>query len=94
MTYKLRFHHLAEKEWRKLDETIRSQFKKNLAERLQEPRIPSAALHGLADCYKIKLRKSGYRLVYQVEDDVIFVSVLAIGRRDKNEVYEDAETRI
>ena len=93
MTYKLRFHVLAEKEWRKLDETIRNPFKKKLEERLSEPRVPSAALRGMPDCYKIKLRKAGYRLVYHVEDAVIFVSVLAIGRRDKNEVYEDAASR-
>jgi mRNA-degrading endonuclease RelE of RelBE toxin-antitoxin system len=45
-------------------------FKKKLEERLANPRVPSAALHRMPDCYKIKLRTSGYRLVYRVEDDV------------------------
>lgn len=42
-----------------------------------------AQLHGeLRDCYKIKLRKQGYRLVYSVEDDVLVVLVLAIDKRE------------
>ena len=64
MSYKLKFLVEAEKEWRKLDANTRSQFKKKLAERLETPRIPSAKLHGSKDRYKIKLRSSGYRLVY------------------------------
>ncbi|MGH8192303.1 MAG: type II toxin-antitoxin system RelE family toxin, partial [Rhodanobacteraceae bacterium] len=68
MSYSLEFVESALKEWRKLAPTIRDQFKKKLAERLERPRVPSARLHNLADCYKIKLRTAGYRLVYQVND--------------------------
>lgn len=93
MSYKLRFHELALREWHKLGHTIREQFKKKLAERLENPRVPSAALSGMPDCYKIKLRASGYRLVYRVEDDIIFVTVLSVGRREKLEAYRNASTR-
>ena len=31
-------------------------------------------LHSLPDCYKIKLRSSGYRLVYQVLDHEVVCS--------------------
>lgn len=93
MTFRLRFHELALKEWRKLDEGLRERFKKKLAERLREPRIPSAALCGMPDCYKIKLRKAGYRLVYRVEDAIVFVTVVAVGRRDKLRVYAVAKDR-
>jgi mRNA interferase RelE/StbE len=48
----------------------------------------------MEDCYKIKLRTTGYRLVYQVKDDVITVIVIAVGRRDKNSVYENAIKRL
>jgi hypothetical protein len=34
------------------------------SEALEEPRIPKAALAGMPDCYKIKLRDLGYRLEY------------------------------
>lgn len=93
MSYKLRFHELALAEWQKLDGSIRIPLKKKLAERLLNPRIPSAALSGMTDCYKIKLQGLGYRLVYLVEDDILFVTVIAIGRRDKNQIYQAAQAR-
>ena len=91
--YVLRFLQSARKEWEKLDSTIKRQFQKKLAERLNEPRIPSAALFTMPDCYKIKLRKAGYRLVYRVEDEIITVTVIAVGKRDRGEVYKDAKDR-
>ncbi len=94
MTYKLRFHELALTEWNKLDGSIKSQFKKKLAERLEQPRLKSSALSGMKDCYKIKLRQLGYRIVYRVDDDIVSVTVIAAGKRDKEKVYQDAENRI
>jgi mRNA interferase RelE/StbE len=94
MRCKLRFHELALAEWKKLDSALREQFKKKLLERLEHPRVPSAALSGMPDCYKIKLRKAGYRLVYRVDDDVIFVTVIAVGKRDKLKVYDAAQCRL
>jgi hypothetical protein len=37
-------------------QTVKDQFKKKLADVLVDPRVESARLHGLPDCYKIKLR--------------------------------------
>ena len=62
--YKLRFHEIALIEWNKLDGSIKSQFKKKLAERLEQPRVKLSALSGMKDCYKIKLRQLGLRIVY------------------------------
>lgn len=92
--YSLRFHALALKEWQQLDASVREPFKKKLAERLVEPRVPSAALHSMPDCYKIKLHSVGYRLVYRVDDVEIFVTVIAAGKRDKNKVYRTALQRL
>lgn len=94
MTYRLRFHELALQEWKNLDGSLRAQFKKKLEERLANPRVPSAALAGMPDCFKIKLRSVGYRLVYRVDDDIIFVTVIAVGRRDRNYVYTQAQGRL
>jgi len=47
MSYKLRFHELALKEWNKLAPDLRDQMKKKLADRLENPHIPSAALWGM-----------------------------------------------
>jgi mRNA interferase RelE/StbE len=93
MSYDLAFLPSAEREWHKLGETIRNQFKKKLAERLEVPRVPHDALHGMPDCYTIKLWQAGYRLVYRVEDNVLTIVVLAVGRRERSEVYEAARRR-
>ena len=79
MTYKLEFLPSARKEWDKLGHTLREQFKKKLAERLLLPRIQSDPLHGMPDCYKIKLKASGYRLVYQVIEARVVVAVVGLG---------------
>jgi mRNA interferase RelE/StbE len=39
------------------------------------------------------LRTVGYRLVYQVDDKVILVTVIAVGKRDKGLVYLAAKKR-
>lgn len=94
MSYSLEFKASALKEWRKLDNSIKEQFKKRLAERLEDPRIESAKLSGMPDCYKIKLRSSGFRLVYQVFDDRVVIVVIAIGKRENNLVYRLAKERV
>ena len=54
----------------------------------------SAKLHGdLDDFYKIKLRTVGYRLVYEVIDYKLVVLVIAIGKRNQDIVYRNAERR-
>ncbi|MFC5345937.1 type II toxin-antitoxin system RelE/ParE family toxin [Brevundimonas staleyi] len=93
MSFELQFLPSALREWKKLGAPIREQFKKKLAERLVVPRAPKDALHGLRDHYKIKLRSAGYRLVYRVEDEIVTVTVVAVGKRDGGEVYELAEKR-
>jgi mRNA interferase RelE/StbE len=94
MTYRLEFKTSAHKEWQKLDRPIREQFKKKLVERLEQPRIESARLAVLPDCYKIKLRAAGYRLVYQVVDDTITVIVVAVGKREDSAAYLAAAKRL
>ena len=94
MIYELEFKKSALKEWNKLGQPIKDQFKKKLKERLENPHVPSAALTGAADLYKIKLRQLGYRLVYCVEDKTITVTVIAVGKSNRNEVYDLALSRM
>jgi len=61
---------------------------------LENPHVASPALSGASNLYKIKLRQLGYRLVYSVDDDVIIVTVIAVGKRNRNEVYDIALSRI
>jgi len=93
MNYKLKFLPIALKEWEKLDNTIQIQLKKKLKERLVSPHVPGSELKGFRNYYKIKLRSSGYRLVYEVVDEEIYILVIAIGKRNRNEVYKQAKNR-
>ena len=88
IVYKLKFERKAEKVFAKLGEPIKAQFKEKLKKVLQNPHVEANRLHGsLSGCYKIKLRQSGYRLVYKVEDQDLIVLVLAVGKRERKDAY-------
>ena len=93
MSYELKFLPTALKEWKKLDNSVKSQFKNKLTERLEKTHNPSSRLSVFENHYKIKLRVSGYRLVYEVVDNEFFVLVIAVGKRDRNRVYKKAKKR-
>jgi mRNA interferase RelE/StbE len=94
MTYSLRFKEEAKKEWDRLDPVIRENFAKKLRQRRENPRVNSAKLSGMPDCYKIKLRSAGYRLVYEVRDHEVVIVVIAVGKRERSAVYKIAAKRL
>ena len=94
MTYSLEFDQRALKEWHKLGDTVRQQFKKKLSEILKNPRIEANRLRELPDCYKVKLRSAGYRLIYQVINQEIVVFVVAIDKRENEAAYRKASERL
>ncbi|AZS59261.1 type II toxin-antitoxin system mRNA interferase toxin, RelE/StbE family (plasmid) [Pectobacterium parmentieri] len=94
MTYKIKFRTDALKEWNHLDKSIQQQFAKKLKVCAENPHIPSAKLRGMPDCYNIKLRASGFRLVYQVINNELIIAVVAVGKREHNQVYNLASKRL
>lgn len=92
--FRLKFIPSALREWKKLAEPVKEQLRKKLKERLENPRIPASKLYGFSDVYKIKLRSSGYRLVYEVNDSEITVIVIAVGKREKGKVYSKSKSRL
>lgn len=90
MSYELHFKPQALKEWHKLDNSIQKQLKKKLKERLINPKVASDKLSGFENVYKIKLRNAGYRLAYEVQNEIIVVLVLKVGKRDK--FYKNLES--
>jgi mRNA interferase RelE/StbE len=94
MTYSLRFKEEAKKEWDRLDPVIREHFAKKLRQRRENPRVDSARLSGMPDCYKIKLQSAGYRLVYGVRDHEVVIVVIAVGKRERSAVYKIAAKRL
>ncbi len=91
-TYRLTFLNDALKEWRALSPDLRQQFRERFDKRLQHPRVTNARLHDMPDCYKIKLRAAGYRLVYRVFDNRLVVQVVTVAHRDT--VYDTATQRL
>ena len=92
MTYELAIHPQAEAEWAKLDESVKRRFKQKLAkERLQTPRVAKDALHGVPDCYKIKITTPQFRLAYHVDDKARRITILAVSSRD--DVYQLLQSR-
>lgn len=93
MSWVVEFHPAAFKELGKLDPELRRQALARLKSRLISPDVPKARLSGNPpDTYKIKQKKAGLRIVYQICPDLGKVRVLAIGRRD-SDVYEQALRR-
>lgn len=93
---RLQFDERAREEWDGLDGSIKKQFKKKLEKLIngeETPSIRSALSGGLANCYKLKLRSSGYRLVYKYDGNALVILVIAVGKRERNIVYKIASTR-
>ncbi len=94
MSYKVKIREDAQKEWNNLDKIMKQQFAKKLKKCCENPHIPSAKLRGMPNCYKIKLRASGFRLVYDVIDDQLIIIVVAVGKRERSEAYNLASERL
>ncbi len=95
MHFSLVFHTDALADWQRLDNGVKNAFKKKLEKRLVSPVVPADRLSGkLSDCFKIKNRSSGHRLIYTVLEKTSVVFVLAIGKREDFDAYERAKTRI
>lgn len=77
-----------------MDSEVKKHFKNKLSKVLENPKVEANKLRDLPDCYKIKLRKSDHRLIYQVQDSRIVVFVVAIGKREKLKAYKDASKRV
>lgn len=75
-------------------QTCATLIEQHYARVLVNPRVEANRLHSLPDCYKIKLRSSGYRLVYQLIDHEVVVFVVAVDRRDREQAYRKAAERL
>ena len=93
MNYELAIHPEAEKEWAKLDGSIKRRFKEKLAkERLKHPRVAKNALRELSDCYKIKITTPQFRLIYHVNDTKKLLTIISVATRD--DVYAELRARL
>ncbi len=88
MSYDLEFYSKALEEWQQLDNSIKVQFKNKLRKRQSQPRVPKDKLGGYTDMYKIKLKKGGFRLAYEVRDKQNSIFVIAVGKREDKKIYK------
>jgi mRNA interferase RelE/StbE len=95
VSYRLQFLPEALDEWNAFDGSVKALLRTALKKRLEQPHLPGSELHAeLHHCYKIKLKRLGYRLVYSVEDDLLVLLVLSVGKREDLEAYRKAIDRL
>lgn len=88
MTYSLKFHPDALKEWNNLSAADKGYFKKKLEQRLKNPHIHGSRLSGGHNLYKIKRMRPPLRLTYHADDQDLVVTALSVGKRD-GDVYSE-----
>lgn len=86
MTYKVEFSPSARKMFKKLPQDLQDHIQPKIDALATEPR-PSGVkkLKGEENTYRIRV--GSYRVVYEIEDDVLLVTVMRVGGR--GEVYKD-----
>lgn len=90
MRYQVRIASGAAREIRRLPKEIGKQALDAITRLADNPR-PSGVkkLEGIADGYRVRI--GVYRIVYTIQDDILFVNVLTVGHR--REVYKRLDVR-
>jgi len=83
----------ARDEYNDLDYSVAKYVSKHLDKIAQNPMVPANRMRGEPGWFRAKLRKHGIRIVYRVKDKELLILVVAIGKREDNEVYEIAKSR-
>jgi mRNA interferase RelE/StbE len=84
MSYEVRIAPAAQRQYRKLPVAIRKRIGKELVALSEEPRPAGVVkLRGSRNRWRIRL--GDYRIIYQIEDEIVLVTVLTIAHR--REVY-------
>jgi mRNA interferase RelE/StbE len=86
MTYTVEFSPSARKMFKKLPQDLQDRIQLKIDALATEPR-PSGVkkLKGEENTYRIRV--GSYRVVYEIEDDILLVTVIKVGGR--GEVYKD-----
>ncbi|MEM8777739.1 MAG: type II toxin-antitoxin system RelE/ParE family toxin [Cyanobacteria bacterium P01_G01_bin.49] len=86
MSYQVKFSRSARKQFRKLSLDIQKRIQAKIDELAIEPRSNRVKkLRGEDNLYRIRV--GDYRVVYEIEDDVLLIIVIRVKHR--SEVYRD-----
>lgn len=100
MSWSLSFHDKAIDEFSALDHSQQMEVAKAIDKVMENPLPMQEGGYGkplggkLAGCCKIKLKKSGIRVVYKIERLENEMRVIVIGLRHNSDVYKLAESRV
>ena len=98
MTYAIKFHPDAEKEFLELDKGVRERVAKQLVKITTHPelgeRLGNRNGIDLSGYRKMYAEKKKIRIVYEVIEDEIMIHIMAIGERDDMTVYKTALKRL
>jgi mRNA interferase RelE/StbE len=96
--YQLKLHPKIEEDLKELSKSIQIQVFKKLKQIQQSPELGlplgnknNMNLSGFRKAY---VAKKKVRIVYEVQDDILSIYTIAIGKRDEMEVYKKASERI
>ncbi|QLE57294.1 type II toxin-antitoxin system RelE/ParE family toxin [Nostoc sp. TCL26-01] len=86
MIYEVKFTNAARKMFRKLSQELQDRIQTKIDDLAIEPRPNGVKkLKGEENSYRIRV--GDYRVIYDIFDDVLLVSVVSVGHR--SEVYKD-----
>ena len=92
MAWRVELTEDAERDFAALDGSLRRLARKKLAQ-LEENHTIGEKLHSRPGCdlrgyYKLYFNGTRYRIVYRMENDVLVVMIIGIGKRAHGEVYK------
>ena len=97
MNYKIKFHPLAEKELNKLDGSVKILVVKQISKLSNNPEYGEdlGNKHGydLTGYKKIYVNNKKIRIIYKIEKEKVLIKIIAIGKRNDFEAYQDADKR-
>jgi len=97
MNYNIKFHPLAEKELANLDGSVKILVVKQIAKLSKNPEYGEdlGNKHGfdLTGYKKIYVNNKKVRIIYKIEKEKVLIKIIAIGKREDFEVYQDADKR-
>lgn len=86
MSYEVKFSKGAKKQFRKLPLDIQERIQTKINDLAIEPR-PNGVKKLQVDDNSYRVRVGDYRVIYELNDDVLIVTVIKIGHR--SEIYKD-----
>lgn len=95
--YEIKYHPLVETDLKQLNHSVRLEVFKKLKKIQQTPELGKPLGNknnmNLSGLFKVYVAKKQVRIVYEIIENILVVKVIAIGKRERMEVYKQVEER-